>query len=208
MKVRIYARVSTDQQTHASQLHELRTYCERRGWNNVEEVIDTASGAKSSRRGLDRLMAEVRRGKVDVILCFKLDRLGRSLAHLAQLIAEFQTHGVALVCPGQGIDTTNQNPAAQLQLNILCAVAEFEREVIRERVNAGLAAAKARGVRLGRPPTLRRYEKAVAVLLGEGLGVCAIARKLGIPLSSAHKVIKALKERFQEKSCQSLISLA
>jgi putative DNA-invertase from lambdoid prophage Rac len=72
--------------------------------------------------------------KVDIVMCYKLDRLGRSLAHLAQLIAEFQTHGVALVCTSQGIDTTNSNPAAQLQLNILCAVAECEREIIRERV--------------------------------------------------------------------------
>jgi len=194
MTVRIYARVSTDRQTHDSQLQELRRYCERRGWAKVEEVVDVASGAKSSRRGLDRLMAEVRRGKVDVVLCFKLDRLGRSLAHLAQLISEFQTHGVALVCPGQGIDTTQQNPAAQLQLGILCAVAEFEREVIKERVNAGIAAARLRGVRLGRPPTLGRHEKAVAGLLSDGLGICAIARRLGIPLSSAHKVVKRVEE--------------
>ena len=198
MKVRIYARVSTDKQTHDSQLQELRRYCERRDWHSVEEVVDTVSGAKSSRKGLDGLMVEVRRGRVDVILCYKLDRLGRSLAHLAQLIAEFQTHGVALVCPGQGIDTTNQNPAAQLQLNILCAVAEFEREVIRERVNSGIAAARLRGVKLGRPSTLRRHEKAVAALLGDGLGVCAIARRLGIPLSSAHKVVIRLQGRCSE----------
>jgi DNA invertase Pin-like site-specific DNA recombinase len=126
-------------------------------------------------------------------VCFKLDRLGRSLAHLAQLIAEFQTHGVALVCSSQGIDTTNANPAAQLQLNILCAVAEFEREIIRERVNAGIAAARSRGVRLRRPSTLQRHEKAVAELMGEGLGVCAIARKLGIPLSSTHKITKSIR---------------
>jgi DNA invertase Pin-like site-specific DNA recombinase len=195
VKVRIYARVSTDKQSHDSQLQELRRYCERRDWHNVEEIIDTVSGAKSSRKGLDRLMAEVRRGRVDVILCYKLDRLGRSLAHLAQLIAEFQSHGVALVCPGQGIDTTNQNPAAQLQLSILCAVAEFEREVIRERVNAGIAAARLRGVRLGRPSTLGRHEKAVAGLMGEGLGVCAISRKLGLPLSSAHKLVTRLQGR-------------
>lgn len=193
MRIRIYARVSTDKQTHDSQLQELRRYCERRGWHRVEEIVDTTSGAKSSRRGLDRLMAEVRRGKVDVILCFKLDRLGRSLAHLAQLIGEFQTHGVALVCPGQGIDTTNQNPAAQLQLNILCAVAEFEREVIRERVNAGLSAARLRGVKLGRPSTLKQHEKAVAVLLDQGHGVCEIARRLSLPLSSAHKVVKGVR---------------
>jgi DNA invertase Pin-like site-specific DNA recombinase len=91
-------------------------------------------------------MRLVRRGKVDVIVCFKLDRLGRSLAHLAQLIAEFRTNRAAFVCTSQGIDTSTSNPAAQLQLNILCAVAEFEREIIRERVNAGLKAARARGL--------------------------------------------------------------
>jgi DNA invertase Pin-like site-specific DNA recombinase len=195
VKVTIYARVSTDAQSHDSQLQEVRRYCERRGWVAVSEVIDTASGVKTSRSGLDRLMAAVRRGKVDVVVVFKLDRLGRSLAHLAQLIAEFQTHGVALVCTSQGIDTTNQNPAAQLQLNILCAVAEFERAIIKERVCAGIAAARSRGVTLGRPSTLKRHEKAVAELLRDGLGVCAISRKLRIPLSSTHKVIETLRQR-------------
>ena len=151
-KVVIYTRISTDKQTPASQLSELRDYSARRGWKNVEEVTDVVSGAKSSREGLDRLMLAVRRGKVDVVMCFKLDRLGRSLAHLAQIIGEFAAHNVALVVSSQGIDTSASNPAARLQLNVLCAVAEFEREVIRERVNAGLAVAKAKGVRLGRPP--------------------------------------------------------
>jgi putative DNA-invertase from lambdoid prophage Rac len=193
VKVVIYARVSTDRQVHDSQLQEVKRYCERREWHNVEEVVDTASGAKHNRTGLDGLMAAVRRGKVDVIVCFKLDRLGRSLAHLAQLIAEFQTHGVSLVCTSQGIDTTNQNPAADLQLHILCAVAQFEREVIRDRVNAGLAAARKRGVKLGRPKTLDRYRNAVALLVAQGKGVCAIARELGLPLSSTSKVVKALR---------------
>ncbi len=193
MKTTVYSRVSTDKQIHDSQLNEVRRYCERREWHNVEEIADVASGAKTSRTGLDRLMAAVRRGKVDVVVCYKLDRLGRSLAHLAQLIAEFQTHGVALVCTSQGIDTTNQNPAAQLQLNILCAVAQFEREVIRERVKSGLSAARARGVRLGRPDTLKKHETAVAGLLAQGLGVCQISRQLGLPLSSSHKLIKRLR---------------
>ena len=149
MKAIIYTRVSTDKQNHDSQLQDLRGYCTRRGWTDVEEISDTVSGTKSSRKGLDRLMAAVRRGKVDVVIAYKLDRLGRSLAHLAQLIGEFATNRTALVIPGQGIDTTAANPAAQLQLNILCAVAEFERELIRERVSAGLASAKAKGVKLG-----------------------------------------------------------
>lgn len=87
-------------------------------------------------------MAAVRRGKVDIVVCFKLDRLGRSLSHLAQIIDEFSAHKVALVVPAQGIDTSEGNPAGKFQLHILCAVAEFEREIIRERVNAGLAAAR------------------------------------------------------------------
>ena len=114
MRVVIYSRVSTDRQAHDSQLQEIRAYCARRGWHDVEEFSDTASGATSKRSGLDALMALVRRGKVDVIVCFKLDRLGRSLAHLAQLIAEFQTNRAALVCTSQGIDTSASNPAAQL----------------------------------------------------------------------------------------------
>ena len=119
MKVVIYARVSTDRQNHDSQLDELRKYCGRRGWTDVEVITDVILGAKSSREGLDRLMRAVRRGMVDIVLCFKLDRLGRSLSHLAGLIDELTTHNVALVVPGQGIDTSKGNPAGRLQLHVL-----------------------------------------------------------------------------------------
>ena len=98
------------------------------------------------------MMTEVRRGRLDVVLCYKLDRLGRSLVSVAQLIGEMLANKVALVIPGQGIDTSSDNSAARLQMNILIAVAEFERDIIRERTKAGLAAARARGIRLGRPP--------------------------------------------------------
>ena len=190
MRVVIYSRVSTDRQLHDSQLQEVRAYCARRGWHDVEEFSDTASGAKTNRKGLDALMALVRRGTVDAIVCFKLDRLGRSLAHLAQLIGEFQTNRVALVCPSQGIDTSATNPAAQLQLNILCAVAEFEREIIRERVNAGLKAARARGARFGRPSTLQKHLPNVRELLARGHRVSEIAELLGLAYSSAHKLMR------------------
>ncbi len=96
-------------------------------------------------------MNEVRRGRLDVVLCYKLDRLGRSLVGVAQLIGEMISNKVALVIPGQGIDTSSDNSAARLQMNILIAVAEFERDIIRERTMAGLAAARSRGVKLGRP---------------------------------------------------------
>ena len=192
-KIVIYARVSTDRQTYDSQLGELREYCERRGWQDVQEITDTVSGVKSSREGLDRLMKAVRLGKVDVVLCYKLDRLGRSLSHLAQMIDEFVTHNVALCVPSQSIDTSSANPAATLQMNILCAVAAFEREVIRERVNAGLAAARARGVKLGRRPTLDAHRADVIRLRKQGRSGRAIAKDLGLPTSSVFKLIADTK---------------
>lgn len=192
MKISIYTRVSTDKQTHDSQLNELREYCQRRGWTNVTEYSDVISGAKFSRQGLDRLMADVRRAKLDVVVCFKLDRLGRSLAHLAQIVGELTAHRVALVCPSQGIDTSGMNPASQLQLNILMAIAEFERSIIQERVAAGLKAARAKGTKLGRPTKLARHQATVATLRANGVGVRAISRELGISVGSAHKLVKAV----------------
>jgi len=152
------------------------------------------SGAKFTRQGLDKLMADVRRGRINVIVCFKLDRLGRSLPHLAQIVSELTTHRVALVCPSQGIDTTSLNPASQLQLNILMAIAEFERSIIQERVTAGLRAAKAKGVRLGRPSTLDQHRQKVSHLLAQGLGVRAVARELNLSVGSAYKLICTCRE--------------
>ena len=151
MNTAIYLRVSTDKQTTDSQAVELREYVRRRGWDNVTEYSDVTSGAKFSRTGLDALMREVRRGRVDRLVAYKLDRIGRSLGHLVGLVSELQTHKCALVTVSEGIDTSETNPAAQLQLNILGAVCQFEREIIRERVQSGLKAAVARGQRLGRP---------------------------------------------------------
>jgi DNA invertase Pin-like site-specific DNA recombinase len=207
MKTAIYCRVSTDKQSHDSQLLELRSYCHRRGWADVVEFEDTVSGSKFTRRGLDALFAEVRKGKVARIVVYKLDRLGRSLAHLAQLVAELTAHGTALVCTSQGIDTSDSNPAGRLQLGVLMAVAEFEREIIRERVQAGLAVARARGAKLGRPAALSEHRTAVAALLAQGKGVREIARELGLPVSSAYKVVRAVRRSEQtprEGPCASI----
>lgn len=151
MKIAIYTRISTEDQTTDPQRQELREYCERRGWTDVAEFTDRISGAKFTRLGLESLMAAVRRGRVNGVVCAKLDRLGRSVRHLAQLFAEFEAHRVALICPAQGIDTSNESAAARFQMQILSAVAEFERDLIRERTKAGLRAARARGSKLGRP---------------------------------------------------------
>ena len=190
----IYGRVSTDKQSHDSQFAELRHYCTNRGWSEPEEIVDTISGTKNSRRGLDRLMAAVRRGKVNVVVCFKLDRLGRSLSHLVQLVDEFATHRVALVVPSQGIDTSAKNPMAEMQLGMMAVFAQFERAIIVERVNAGLAAAKRRGVRLGRPrKVMNEYRDGVLRLRAQGLTGRAIAKELGTSNSNVFRLIADLE---------------
>lgn len=197
-RVAVYLRVSTEQQNHDSQRLELEQYCLRRGWTNLSRFEDTASGAKQNREQLRRLMELVRRGKFDVVVAFKLDRLARSLSHLAQIVAELRTHNVALVCPSQGIDTTDSNPCAHFQLNILAAVAEFERQLITERVNAGLAAAKQRGVRLGRPQTPCGRTDAVRQLVAHGLKAAEISRRLKMPYSSAAELVRLIREDARE----------
>jgi DNA invertase Pin-like site-specific DNA recombinase len=186
----IYTRVSTDDQTTASQEHELRAYCDRRGWRDVEIYSDQISGAKFVRPGLDALMAAVRAGKVERVIVFKLDRLGRSLPHLALILDELGRHNVALIATTQGIDTSSSNPVGRLQLNVLMAVAEFEREIIRERVNAGLSAARARGVKLGRRANHKWTAADVKALKARGLGVRAIARELKIAASSVWTMLR------------------
>ncbi len=194
-RIAIYGRVSTDAQSHTSQLREVRAYVRRR-WPKAEvsEYLDKASGAKFSREGLDALMAAVRKGRVDVLAIYNLDRLGRSLQHLAQLIGELETNGTALLATSQGIDTSDSNPAGRLQMHVLAAVAEFERSVIRERINAGLAAAKEYGTRsgnpLGRPRKLYKHRAAVARLMERGLSGRKIAAELKIPAGSVFAIMR------------------
>ncbi len=190
----IYLRVSTGDQTTDSQEHELRAYCARRGWGDLQVYSDQISGVKFVRPGLDAVMAAVRAGKVERVVVFKLDRLGRSLPHLALILDELQRHGVALIATSQGIDTSHSNPVGRLQLGVLMAVAEFEREIIRERVNAGLAAARARGVKLGRRAGHNCTSADVKALKDRGLGVRAIARELKMPLSSVWVMLRAQPE--------------
>jgi DNA invertase Pin-like site-specific DNA recombinase len=147
----IYARVSTSDQTCENQLLELRRYCEARGWRATEYVDTGISGAKDRRPSLDALLTDAKRRRFDVLVCWRLDRLGRNLRHLVTMLEELNHVGVAFVSLGEGIDCTT--PAGKLQLHILAALAEFERERIRERVVAGLRRAKAQGTRLGRPKT-------------------------------------------------------
>jgi DNA invertase Pin-like site-specific DNA recombinase len=121
------------------QLAELREQIARRNWQPAGEYVDSGwSGAKASRPELDRLMAHARARKFDVVLCWKLDRFGRSLMSCLTAIRELQAAGVRFICTSQNIDTDESNPASRFLLHILMAAAEFERELIRERALAGL----------------------------------------------------------------------
>jgi DNA invertase Pin-like site-specific DNA recombinase len=191
----IYGRVSTAEQCHDSQIAEVQDYCARRWGDNVAVTVitDTASGAKISREGLDEVMHLVRRNKVDIVACFKLDRLGRSLPHLAQIITELDQHNVAIVATSQGIDTNHDSPAGRLQMHVLMAVAEFEKSLIVERVRAGQAVARAKGVKFGRPETLYQHKETVMELLKSGWSCRRIAAEKGIPLGSVFRLSRSLR---------------
>jgi DNA invertase Pin-like site-specific DNA recombinase len=148
-RVALYARVSTRDQNCELQLHELRQYAERRGWHIVGEYVDRGvSGAKDSRPQLNRLMADAHRRQFDAIVVWKIDRFGRSLKHLVNALADLCAYGVAFVSLRDNLDLST--PSGRLMFHVVAAMAEFERELIRERVRAGIANARAKGKRLGR----------------------------------------------------------
>jgi DNA invertase Pin-like site-specific DNA recombinase len=184
MRAAIYARVSTTDQHVENQLAELRQYVERRGWRATEYVDRGVSGAKERRPALDELLKSARRRRFDVLVCWRLDRLGRNWRHLILLLDELQALGIAFVTLGEGIDTST--PAGRLQLHILSAIAEFERSRIQERVVAGLARAKAQGRKLGRPEREIPLAQIAAV---RGLPVRGAARRLGIPRTTLQRAL-------------------
>ena len=188
MKAAIYARVSTLDQEPENQLQELRRYVQARGWTAVEYVDRGVSGAKDRRPALDKLVRDAMRRRLDVLICWRLDRLGRNLRHLILLLDELRAMGVAFVSLAEGIDATT--PAGRLQLHVLGAIAEFERARIAERVKAGLARAKARGQRLGRPVADVPVERLQSV---SGLSLTDGARKLRVSISTLKRWRRAQK---------------
>ena len=183
----MYARVSTTEQTPQNQLDALRAFAAARGWRPTEFVDHGISGAKERRPALDALLASVRSRKVDVVACVKLDRLARSTHHLVTLAKELEALGVDLVVLDQAIDTTT--PSGRLLFHVLAAICEFERDLIRDRVIAGIRRAKAQGRRLGRP---RRYEvnlDRARELLAGGQSLRAVARSLGVHPSAVSRAV-------------------
>jgi len=189
-RVALYARVSTTGhgQDVGLQLDELRQITQQRGWAVVGEYSDEGiSGAKTSRPALDRLINDARAGKIDLVVVWKLDRLGRSLQHLLGLLDQFQSFGVGFVSlRDAGIDTTS--PQGRLLLQLLGAFSEFERALIRERVQAGLVRAKAKGIKLGRPERdvdIGRAKRMIA----EGRTQRQVAMALRVPRTTLRRAL-------------------
>jgi len=181
MRVAIYARVSTADQSVERQVRELRKYAQARGWEIVREFCEVAGGAGPKRPQRDKILAMAHRRALDAILVHALDRWGRSVPDLVLTMAEIETLGVAFVVPGH-IDMTT--PMGRMLAHFLGAVAEFERELISERVRSGLANARAKGKRLGRPPAIKfRVTKGLS-LIEQGKTYREAALKSGVSVST------------------------
>jgi DNA invertase Pin-like site-specific DNA recombinase len=170
------------------QLVELREYAARRGLEVLEEYVDHGvSGVKGSRPALNRLMADAKQRRFDVVACWKLDRFGRSVAHVVVALAELEALGIAFVSLKDNLDLGT--PSGRFMFQIIAAFAELERAMIAERVRAGLQNAKRKGKRLGRPPVA--VDKArIARLRASGASIRAISAQLGVSPATVHKVIR------------------
>ena len=188
MRAFLYARVSTGEQDSGMQLREMVEFSERRGWQS-DIFTDSMSGAKERRPGLDQMMALARKRKCDVILVYKFDRFARSLSYLLRSLDEFNALGIAFVSLHDNLDTTT--PAGRLMFQIVGAFAEFEREIIRQRVRSGVAHARAKGIRLGRPRMIADSAKIVA-LRAQGLSLREIGKRTGVSHASVVRVLQAV----------------
>jgi DNA invertase Pin-like site-specific DNA recombinase len=172
------------------QLSELRDYAHHRGWEIQPEFeyVDRMTGSKDRRPALDRLMSDARRSRFNLVLVWKLDRLGRSLRHLVNTLAEFESLGIALVSMRESLDLSV--PAGRLMFQIIGAMAEFERELISERVTAGMRHAKTRGIHVGRPPVSVDSAK-IRELRESGLGWREIAAELKVSVGTIYNKTRA-----------------
>jgi DNA invertase Pin-like site-specific DNA recombinase len=191
-RVALYARVSTNDQKADLQLDGLRRLAEQRGWRIVGEYIDLGvSGSKDRRPQLDVMMKDAHWGKFDALAVWKLDRLARSIRHLIMVGDEMRALGIDLVSVQDTIDTTN--PSGRFTFHVLGAVAELERELIRERTVAGVAAARRRGVRLGRPVVRLDLDQATE-LRAAGKSYKVIAATLGVSVGKVHAALGGVQE--------------
>ena len=193
MRVAIYARVSTTDQTAENQLLELRAVAERQGWEVTAEYVDTGiSGAKGrdKRPALDDMLKAVARREVNKVMAWSVDRLGRSLLDLLTTLGEFHSTGTDLYLHQQGIDTGT--PAGKAMFSMLGVFAEFERAILRERVQAGLQRARAEGKQLGRPSVSPETEERIRELRAAGVGICKTAKMVGCGVGTVQRVDREL----------------
>lgn len=197
MRVALYARVSTlNGQNPETQLIELREYASRRGWQIADEYVDLGvSGSKDSRPSLNRLMAHAHQRRFDAILVWKLDRFGRSLKHLVTAIAELEALGVTFVSLKDNWDLGT--PSGRLMFQIVGAMAEFERELIRERIKAGMRRRRLEGLSLGRAPIQVDHARLVADRLS-GLSLTMVARKYSVSRASIVRWVREAQRQSAE----------
>lgn len=189
IRVALYARVSTAEQSADLQLHALRALAATRGWAVQGEYLDHAvSGSRERRPRLDALMTSVHRGEIDVVAVWKFDRFARSLRHLVTALEDFQARGVTFHSLQDGIDTSTST--GRLMFGVIASFAQFERDIIRERTIAGLASARRKGVRLGRPRVRVDLARALTLQAG-GASMRRIASDLGIGLGTLQRELTA-----------------
>jgi DNA invertase Pin-like site-specific DNA recombinase len=195
-RVALYARVSTDQQSTDNQVSELRRVAERHGWTVVAEFVDQGVSGAKGRKGrpqFDALLRGVARRQFDMVVAWSVDRLGRSMTDLLGFLQELDAKGVGLYLDKQAVDTST--PAGKALFQMCGVFAEFERSLIVERVNAGLARARAKGTRSGRPFGRPRVdaekEERVRAMRLEGHGKRRIARAVGVGISVVQRVLTA-----------------
>lgn len=192
MKVGIYLRVSTKDQTTDNQRVELERVAAQRGWTIVHVYEDAGiSGAKGrdKRPAFDAMLKAAQRREIDMVAAWSVDRLGRSLNDLVSFLGDIQSVGCNLYLHVQGLDTST--PSGRAMFGMLSVFSEFERAMIVERVNAGLSRAKANGVKLGRKPVSKAVERKIMDLRGQGWGMLKIAKEVGVGSSVVQRVIKA-----------------
>lgn len=188
MRAGLYGRISTTNhgQNPELQLRELREYCTRRGWEIAGEYIDIGiSGSKERRPQLDKLWADAKRRRFDAVVVYRYDRFARSLRQLVNALEEFRALGIDFVSLHEGVDTATPN--GRLVFGIFASIAEFERELIRDRVRSGIANARAKGKRIGRPAADSAVVSRVRTLVASGQSLRQIGTALGISVATAHK---------------------
>ena len=190
MKVAIYVRVSTNEQTTENQVRELTQWADRAGHKIVAVYDDNGiSGAKGReyRKEFDKLLRGAVMREFDLVAAWSVDRLGRSLQDLVSFLQELHGAGVDLYLHQQALDTTT--PSGRAMFQMMGVFAEFERSMISERVKAGLARTKAKGTKLGRPTVSTEREAQILELRSQGMGMLAIGKELGVGTSTVQRVV-------------------